>query len=434
MTTSRGMRSVAVLAAVLVACGTACTAPPPAPVPASPAPVASPPIPVPGPTSPNEAPVLTPIAVFPLAEAAPVLGADDRVHLTYDLAIANQSSQDVHLRSVVTLDDTRADATLFTLEGDALARQFRPAGNSPGPTLRPGEYGYLFLDARLAPDAPLPAQLRHRFMLALQAAQAPEDLGPRDTDPPPPPAQDLEFTGVPVGVSAQPAVRLAPPLRGAKWVVGNACCDTITPHRGATLSIDGTVRAPERFAIDFVQLDAADQLYSGPPTDTASFAFFGVDVLSAADGTVVGVKDGLPEETPGKLPAGITIETAGGNHVVVDIGDGRFAFYAHLQPGSLRVRVGDRVRAGDLIGLLGNSGNTDAPHLHFHIMDGPSPLQSNGLPFVFTAFTGQGVVGEASILADTTSPVARVASVDRSRLAGLHRDQLPLDLQVVDFG
>jgi hypothetical protein len=67
-------------------------------------------------------------------------------------------------------------------------------------------------------------------------------------------------------------------------------------------------------------------------------------------------------------------------------------------------------------------------------MDGPSPLQSNGLPFVFTAFTGQGVVGEASILADTTSPVARVAPVDRSRLAGLHRDQLPLDLQVVDFG
>ncbi|MEN3266199.1 M23 family metallopeptidase [Pseudonocardia sp.] len=434
MTTSRGMRSAVVLAAVLVACGTACTAPPPARGPASPAPVASPPIPVPGPTGPNEAPVLTPIAVFPLAEAAPVLGADDRVHLAYDLAIANQSSQDVHLRSVVTLDGSRADATLSTLRGDALARQFRPAGDSAGPTLRPGEYGYLFLDASLAPDAPLPTRLRHRFMVALQGAQAPEDVGPRDTDPPPPPAQDLEFTGVPVGVSAQPAVQLAPPLRGAKWVVGNGCCDTITPHRGATLSIDGTVRAPERFAIDFVQLDAADQLYSGPPINTASFAFFGVDVLSAADGTVVGVKDGLPEETPGKLPTGVTIETAGGNHAVVDIGNGRFAFYAHLQPGSLRVRVGDRVRAGDVIGLLGNSGNTDAPHLHFHVMDGPLPLQSNGLPFVFTAFTGQGVVGDVSVLTDTTSPVARVAPVDRSRLAGPHRAQLPLDLQVVDFG
>jgi hypothetical protein len=67
-------------------------------------------------------------------------------------------------------------------------------------------------------------------------------------------------------------------------------------------------------------------------------------------------------------------------------------------------------------------------------MDGPLPLQSNGLPFVFTAFTGQGVVGDVSVLTDTTSPVARVAPVDRSRLAGPHRAQLPLDLQVVDFG
>ena len=43
-----------------------------------------------------------------------------------------------------------------------------------------------------------------------------------------------------------------------------------------------------------------------------------------------------------------------------------------------------------MLGLLGNSGNTDTPHLHFHVMDGPSPLLSNGLPYVFTSFTGQG--------------------------------------------
>jgi hypothetical protein len=421
MTTSRATRVVVVLAGVLTVCGAACTAPPPAPV-------------APPPAQPDAAAVLSPIAVFPLAQVTPVLGADDRMHLAYELAMANQSSQDVQLRSVTTLDGSRADAVLTTLRGDALARMFRPSGDSTGSTLRPGEYGTLFLDATMAPDAPLPGIVRHRFALALRQAQAPEDVGPRDTDPPPPAQQNLEFTGVPVPVAAQPAVTLSPPLRGPRWVAGNGCCDAITAHRGATLAIDGTVHVPERFAIDFVQLDETDRLYSGPPTNNTSFRYFGDDILSVADGTVVTVVDGMPEQTPGRLPAGITVRTAGGNHVVVDIGGGRYAFYAHLQTGSPRVRAGDRVRTGDVIARLGNSGNTDAPHLHFHVMDAPSPLQSNGLPFVFTRFTGQGLVTDEVVFGDTTKPVAPVAAVDRDRLSGPHQDQLPLNLQIVDFG
>ena len=72
------------------------------------------------------------------------------------------------------------------------------------------------------------------------------------------------------------------------------------------------------------------------------------------------------------------------------MGKGRFAFYAHLQPGSVRVKVGDTVKTGQVLGLLGNSGNSDAPHLHFHIMDGPRPLSSNGLPYRFSSFTSKG--------------------------------------------
>lgn len=102
------------------------------------------------------------------------------------------------------------------------------------------------------------------------------------------------------------------------------------------------------------------------------------------------MQDGLPEQTPGALPTGRRVRSAGANHAVVRIATRRFAFSVHMQPGSLRVRVGDRVRAGQVLGLLGNTGNTDAPHLHFHIMDGPSPLQSNGVPFVLSRFTGEG--------------------------------------------
>jgi hypothetical protein len=69
---------------------------------------------------------------------------------------------------------------------------------------------------------------------------------------PPQPDQKLAFIGVPTRVGQHRAIEVAPPLRGSGWVAGNGCCKPINAHRGATLSIDGTVRVPERFAIDFV--------------------------------------------------------------------------------------------------------------------------------------------------------------------------------------
>lgn len=62
------------------------------------------------------------------------------------------------------------------------------------------------------------------------------------------------------------------------------------------------------------------------------------------------------------------------------------------------MKRGERVRVGQEIGLLGDSGNTVAPHLHFHIMDPPSPLQSNGLPFTFSRMAGQGLITDAADL------------------------------------
>jgi murein DD-endopeptidase MepM/ murein hydrolase activator NlpD len=112
---------------------------------------------------------------------------------------------------------------------------------------------------------------------------------------------------------------------------------------------------------------------------------------------------------------------------VVDIGGGRFAYYAHLQPGSLAVAVGDRVRPGQLLGLLGNSGNTDFPHLHFHVMNSPAPLGSDGLPFEFDSFTSPGTIANGDALL-----AGEPAELD-TVLAGRHTRQIPMDLQVVDF-
>jgi murein DD-endopeptidase MepM/ murein hydrolase activator NlpD len=194
------------------------------------------------------------------------------------------------------------------------------------------------------------------------------------------------------------------------------------------LPINGALRVSERFAIDFVQLNDKDKLNAGPQDQLSSYAFFGDEIHSVADGTVVAAVDGLPEQVPGKLPEGATIEMAPGNHVVVAIGNGRFAFYAHMQPGTLRVKVGDIVKTGQVLGLLGNTGNTDTPHVHFHVMDGPSPLLANGLPFAFTGFTGEGrLTDEQPLFTGGT------VTIDKAALAGPHQDQFPLYDQVVSF-
>jgi murein DD-endopeptidase MepM/ murein hydrolase activator NlpD len=162
--------------------------------------------------------------------------------------------------------------------------------------------------------------------------------------------------------------------------------------------------------------------------DLFSYGYYWAPVRAAAPGRVVGVRRNMPEQVPGALPPGATIQMAGGNYVVVDIGHGRYAFYAHLATRSVRVKRGQKIKTGQVLGLLGNTGNTDGPHLHFHVMNSPSPLQSSGLPFVFRGFRGQGVARNVAGL-----QAGEVADIDHSRLRGRYRNALPMENQIVRF-
>jgi murein DD-endopeptidase MepM/ murein hydrolase activator NlpD len=368
--------------------------------------------------------VVTPLVAMPLAEPNPALGADDKIHLAYEFVLMNMAPGVVTIEKVETLD-AASDAVVGTLSGDALAQMIKPNGGAKGPELQGGGSGILFMDVTLARDATVPKAIKHRFEMTV--AQAPAQEVSLDADPSPRPPQDVSFVSDPLPVGPA-AVVVAPPVKGSRWVIGGGCCTPIGYHRGATLPINGTLHVPERFAIDFVQLNAKDMLYTGDMHKVEDYEFFGDEIYAAADGTVVATEDDLPEQIPGKLPEDATIQMAAGNHVVVDIGEGRFAFYAHMQPGSIKVKLGDKVKTGQVLGLLGNTGNTDTPHLHFHIMDGPSPLLSNGLPFLFTTFTGEGhLVDEQPLF------TGGVVTIDKSALAGLHENEFPLHDQVVSF-
>jgi len=232
----------------------------------------------------------------------------------------------------------------------------------------------------------------------------------------------VSFEGIELPVDQSAPVTISPPLHGAGWVVFNGCCDELNSHRSTILAINGALRVFERFAIDFVQFDSSNRLFDGDASALASYAYFGTLVYSVAEGTVSKVVNGAPEQTPGKVAPGLTLATAGGNNVVVDIGGGRFALYAHLQQNSISVKVGDRVRVGDVLGRIGNSGNTDAPHLHFQIMD----AQSNSLPFVITDFAGQGMVTGGAIFRGE-------AAIIENKFTGSHTSAFPLNKHVLRF-
>lgn len=369
--------------------------------------------------------VYSSIAAQPITAPNPVLGADGRVHLACELYVTNPTKLFVTLDKVEAVDS--AGQVLASLEGAGLRALQTVYAGTDG-TIAPGGIAAVFLDVPFARDAKLPERVLARVTATRQEA------GP-DGKPVPMPANGplpgtFSFTGAETTIG-RPAVVIAPPLRGKGWVAINGCCDALTSHRGAIMAVNGRLRVPERFAIDFVQLDAADRLFTGDVHKLESYAYYGVPVHSVADGVVVNLYDATDAQVPGGNAKGITTENIGGNMLVIDIGGGNFAFYAHMQRGSLKVKLGDKVRTGDVIGLLGNTGNTTAPHLHFHVMDGPSPLDANGLPYAFTRFQGQGVANPAG--ADFfDKPVP--AEIDRTRLAGPRQDALPLNNEVVDFG
>ena len=185
----------------------------------------------------------------------------------------------------------------------------------------------------------------------------------------------------------KPAVIQAP-LRGKNWWTPNGPAND-SVHRRVVVALANHLGLPERFAVDWIQLGADGNSFSGNPSDNRSYHCYGAEVLTVAAGRVVGVKDGIAENVPNaaKMAVPITLETIGGNYVMEDIGGGRYAFYAHLIAGTIGVKVGDSVSAGEPLGKLGNSGNSTEPHLHFQVCDGPSALQCNGLPFEIDHFT-----------------------------------------------
>jgi murein DD-endopeptidase MepM/ murein hydrolase activator NlpD len=109
-------------------------------------------------------------------------------------------------------------------------------------------------------------------------------------------------------------------------------------------------------------------------------------VLAVADGQITKLVDGIADNAPRSVPP-VTLDNIAGNYVTLEITGDRYVTYAHLQNGSIKVKLHQRVHRGDVLALLGNSGNTTGAHLHLQVTDRNSVLQSEGVPFVLSSFT-----------------------------------------------
>ncbi|KLO32343.1 M23 family metallopeptidase [Mycobacterium haemophilum] len=323
----------------------------------------------------------TPVAAAAVSAPVPVPATDGKYHMAYELLLTNVLGQEVTLTSLTVM---AGDRSLLNLTGDQLGHWTRVMGAPGVPTTRlgPGQAALVWLDVAsersgAAGQADVPANLSHTIGVAV--AQPMPPLLPTT----------MTETVAPVTVQTRKPAVIRPPLYGPRWLDGDSCCE-MDAHRMALNPIDGQLWAAERFAIDYVQLDAQDRMFAGEKTKLDSYAYYGADVHAVADGSVVHVVDGRPEQVPGTSPSGLHLDEYGGNYIVEDVGGGNYAFYAHLKTASTKVRVGDQLKAGQVIAAVGNTGNSDAPHLHFHIMSTPDPLHSDGLPFVFSSFKLEG--------------------------------------------
>jgi murein DD-endopeptidase MepM/ murein hydrolase activator NlpD len=217
-------------------------------------------------------------------------------------------------------------------------------------------------------------------------------------------------------------------LHGEGWIALSALSNT-NSHRRTMVVVNGKARIAQRFATDWTRIGADGLAFRGDPAKNANWSAYGAEVLAVANATVVDVKDGIPENDPtsDKKAVPITLETVGGNYIILDLGNGYFAFYAHLQPKSIRVKIGNKVRRGQVLALLGNSGQADAPHLHFHMTDGNSPLGAEGMPYVIESFEMQGILTSKELLIEGGWKPQPSTAIDKRRL------EIPIENAVVRF-
>lgn len=313
------------------------------------------------------------------------VSVDKNTVLVYELHITNFDTVPLTLKRLEIFANEENTEPLFTLEGEKLsaamvrvgAAMMMSSSGSMGTsqdtrTIDAGGRNVLFVWLQLPANREALSSVKNRMNFSSTPSGADK---PTETV-----LQDFQ-----VSVSHDSVPVLSAPFTGGTWLAGDGPMNS-SNHRRSIFAIDGHIYSPERFAIDWVKVGPnEDSLHDGT-TKNDNWWGWGEPILAVADGEITEVVDEFPDNTPRVLPP-VTLDNIAGNHIILQIAQNRFVTYAHLQRGSIKVRTGSYVHRGDVLALLGNSGNTTGAHLHLQVTDRNSVLQAQGVPFLLAEFT-----------------------------------------------
>jgi hypothetical protein len=298
--------------------------------------------------------------------------SDGRTYLAYELYLTNFTNNAVTLRRIEVQDaDVVAAKPIAVFEGEQLAAVLQPVGSGQSGNPREiagGGGAVVFIWIAIDRGAHLASKLRHQVFTTNSVVE-----------------------GAAIGTDHTELKVLGSPVQGANWTASDGPSnDQDNHHRRGIFVFDGIAVISRRYAIDWMQSENG-ATFSGDARDMHSYRAYGKPVFAVADSTVVTPRDGLPDNVPGHgaefSPAvPITLDTVAGNTIALNLGNGQFAYYMHLLPGSLLVKTGDHVRLGQILARIGASGDAREPHLHFEITTSPKLLAGEGLPYLIDQY------------------------------------------------
>jgi peptidase M23-like protein len=328
--------------------------------------------------------------------------SEGRTHLMYELHLTNFGSTPLSVRRIEVFDAGVSGAQpIATFSSEQLSTMLQAVGMKASadangnPQIAGGGSAIVFVAIELDRGLHVPEKILNRVVTTNSQAE-----------------------GAIISTHHTMLHVLGPPVEGSNWLAADGPSnDPENHHRRGIFVIDGQAVISRRYAIDWKQIEK-DASFSGDARDVHSYYAYGRPVFAVADGRIVTAKDGLPDNVPGHgesfHPAvPITIDTVAGNTITLDLDGGQFAYYMHLQSGSLLVKPGDRVRRGQVLARIGCSGDSREPHLHFEVTTSSKLIAGEGVPYLIERYRSIPAKG---------GPIE------------LHSRELPLNHSVVIFG
>jgi murein DD-endopeptidase len=299
-----------------------------------------------------------------------LLTIDGKLTAYYELNLRNSSNDTLNLKKVSIIDINDNSILFISQEKDLQSRYAKINAVSRDTNLQmlPGTASTIYIELLL----PANNIKKSAHLIGFE-------IGGRGN------ARFVTIQSSPTEYSSITKLVLSTPLKDGNWAA------VYEPswergHRRVQYKVNGKARIPGRYAIDFIKIDSSGKYANGDENIIKNWIGYGADVLSVADGTVSSIKNDFTESPTLSEHPNYSSEMATGNYISIKIGNKQFAFYEHLQPNSIKVKVGQRIKKGEVIASLGFTGQTTGPHLHFHIADKDSPLEAEGIPFVFDSF------------------------------------------------